>query len=144
MLRKRIWLASLLVITSLLLAACPAPAAAPAGEEPAATATPAASEAMTETETMTETEASTTTAASGDCAPATEGDLAGVDPSGQAIVWWHNHTGSREEGLVALLDEFNQGNPCGITIEAQSQGSYNDIRDKVNASISAGELPCWW
>ena len=141
MLRKRIWLASLLVITSLLLAACPAPAAAPAGEEPAATETPVASEEVTTTETLTDTAATTTTAAAGDCAPATEGDLAGVDPSGQAIVWWHNHTGSREEGLVALLEEFNQGNPCGITIEAQSQGSYNDIRDKVNASISAGELP---
>ncbi len=75
------------------------------------------------------------------CAPATDGPLAGVDPRGQSIVWWHNHSGSREEGLVELIAEFNETNECGITMEAQNQGSYNDIRDKVNASTAAGEAP---
>lgn len=75
------------------------------------------------------------------CAPATEGPLAGVDPRGQTIVWWHNHSGSREEGLIEMVAEFNETNECGITLEAQNQGSYNDIRDKVNASVAAGEAP---
>lgn len=75
------------------------------------------------------------------CAPATEGPLAGIDPRGQTIVWWHNHSGSREEGLLELVAEFNETNECGITLEAQNQGSYNDIRDKVNASTAAGEAP---
>jgi multiple sugar transport system substrate-binding protein/sn-glycerol 3-phosphate transport system substrate-binding protein len=75
------------------------------------------------------------------CAPATEGPLAGVDPRGQTVVWWHNHSGSREENLLPLIEEFNDTNECGITVEAQNQGSYNDIRDKVNASAAAGEQP---
>ena len=75
------------------------------------------------------------------CVIAEDGPLAGVDPSGQTLVWWHNHSGSREEQLLPLVDKFNAANSCGITIEAQNQGSYNDIRDKVNASAAAGELP---
>jgi multiple sugar transport system substrate-binding protein/sn-glycerol 3-phosphate transport system substrate-binding protein len=40
-----------------------------------------------------------------------------------------------------MVEDFNTSNACGITVEEQYQGSYDDIRDKVNASISAGELP---
>lgn len=76
-----------------------------------------------------------------ECVVATEGPFAGVDPSDVSIVWWHNHSGSREENMLPLIDEFNNTNPCGITVEAQNQGSYNDIRDKVNSSSAAGELP---
>lgn len=76
-----------------------------------------------------------------ECVVATDGPFAGVDPTGQAVVWWHNHSGSREEKLLPLIEQFNQTNACGITVEAQNQGSYNDIRDKVNASAAAGELP---
>lgn len=42
---------------------------------------------------------------------------------------------------MAIVDEFNSSNECGITVEAQNQGGYNDIRDKVNASIASGEAP---
>jgi multiple sugar transport system substrate-binding protein/sn-glycerol 3-phosphate transport system substrate-binding protein len=75
------------------------------------------------------------------CAPAADGPLAGVDPRGQTVVWWHNHSGSREENMLPLLEQFNETNDCGITVEPQNQGSYNDIRDKVNASAAAGEQP---
>lgn len=76
-----------------------------------------------------------------ECAIAEDGLFAGIDPTDVAIVWWHNHSGSREENMLPLIDEFNNTNACGITVEAQNQGSYNDIRDKVNASAAAGELP---
>jgi multiple sugar transport system substrate-binding protein/sn-glycerol 3-phosphate transport system substrate-binding protein len=75
------------------------------------------------------------------CAPSTDGDFAGVDPRGQTITWWHNHTGSREEGLNELIADFNETNECGITVVGESQAGYDEIRDKVNASISAGEAP---
>jgi ABC-type glycerol-3-phosphate transport system substrate-binding protein len=75
------------------------------------------------------------------CSPATEGAFAGIDPRGQTVIWWHNHGSSREEGLNALLAEFNSTNDCGITVEGQNQGNYDQIRDKVNASIATGELP---
>jgi multiple sugar transport system substrate-binding protein len=77
----------------------------------------------------------------GACTPATDGELAGVDPSGQTVVWWHNHSGVREERLAEIIDQFNSDNECGITVDAQNQGSYGDIRDKVNAGIAAGEVP---
>ena len=118
--RKQVWL-PLLMLLVLVLSACVAPVATPA-EAPVAEA-PAAE------------------APAGECAPATDGAYAGVDPSGQAIAWWHNHTGSREELLLPIVAEFNASNPCGITVEAQSQGGYDDIRDKVNASIQNGEQP---
>ena len=72
------------------------------------------------------------------CAPATEGPLAGVDPRGQTVVWWHNR---KDEEINPFAEEFNVINECGITVEALNQGSYNDIRDKMNASIATGELP---
>ncbi|NJN82039.1 MAG: extracellular solute-binding protein [Caldilineaceae bacterium] len=43
--------------------------------------------------------------------------------------------------LAPIIEEFNSTNECGITVEAQNQGSYNDIRDKMNASTASGEVP---
>lgn len=137
---KRIWLPLLLVALALLAVACTAPVAPGTAQE-----VPAAGEAQDSGADAGAEAADATTAgeaaASEACAPATEGAFAGVDPRGQTIVWWHNHTGSREEKLLPLVAKFNETNECGITVEAQSQGDYDDIRDKVNASISAGELP---
>lgn len=123
---KHIWLIVLLSSVALILAACPA--AAPAAEAPAAEAPAAGEEAAAPAE-------------EGPCAPATEGELAGVDPRGQTIVWWHNHTGSRNEQLSELIAQFNETNECDITLDSQSQGGYDEIRDKMNASIAAGEAP---
>ena len=98
---KTMLVAGLLLIAALVLAACaPVPAGAPA---------PAATEAAAEGE-----------------AAAGEGAYAGVDPSGQTVVWWHQHSGSREEKLLPLIEEYNQSNAYGITVEAQNQGGYND------------------
>ncbi len=74
-------------------------------------------------------------------APAPDGPLAGIDPTGQTITWWHNHRGSREEKINAIVDEFNQANPYGITVKPVNQGGYNDIRDKMGAGITSGDLP---
>ncbi|MEZ4710747.1 MAG: extracellular solute-binding protein [Caldilineaceae bacterium] len=123
--RKYTWL-PLLILAALLLAACPAPS-------------PAAPAADTSGDSAAAPDAAA--ADDGVCAPAADGELAGVDPRGQNIVWWHQHSGSREEQLLVLVDEFNSSNECGITVEAQNQGGYNDIRDKVNASTAAGEQP---
>ena len=75
------------------------------------------------------------------CAPAADGPFAGVDPRGQTVVWWHNHSGSREEKLIEIINDYNETNECGITIEPLNQGGYNDIRDAVNASVASGEVP---
>jgi len=73
--------------------------------------------------------------------PATEGPLAGVDPSGQTVVWWHQHSGAREEFLAGLIADFNDNNPWGITVDASFQGSYGDIYNKMIAGIPSGDIP---
>ena len=134
MLRKQIWLLAMLLTAAMLFAAC-APAPSAPAEAPAAAATEAPAAAATEAPAE---EAAVT---EGACAPAADGELAGVDPSGQTVVWWHNHSGSREEKLMAIVDQFNADNECGIVVEPQNQGGYGDIREKVNAGIAAGEVP---
>lgn len=112
----------LLLASMLVLSACAVPTPAQPATEPPAAGQPAAPTAAAADEAVGES-------------------YEGVDPSGQTVVWWHNHSGSREAGLMTLVQEFNETNEWGITVDAQNQGSYNDIRDKVNASIAAGEVP---
>lgn len=66
-----------------------------------------------------------------------------VDPTGQTVVFWHQHTGAREEQLLEIVADFNESNEWGITVEASNQGSYNDIFNKVNVALAAGgqDLP---
>lgn len=73
--------------------------------------------------------------------PATEGPLAGVDPTGATVVWWHQHSGGREEFLNDMIADFNANNPWGITVEASNQGSYGDIYNKMIAGIPSGDVP---
>ncbi|MCA9909929.1 MAG: hypothetical protein KC519_14830, partial [Anaerolineae bacterium] len=68
-------------------------------------------------------------------------DMAGIDPSGQTIVYWNQFTSAQLETMTALVDRFNSTNEYGITVETLPQGNYNDIRELMNASIISGELP---
>ncbi len=73
--------------------------------------------------------------------PATSGPLAGIDPAGQTVVYWHQHTGARVAILDAQVARFNAENPWGITVEATNQGGYSDIYRKMLAGLVSGELP---
>ncbi len=112
--KKFTWLAALL-IALLALTAC----------VPAGPATDAADDAEM--------------AGEGEMASDEMAGYAGVDPTDQSIVWWHQHTGAREELLNEIIARFNEENEYGITVEGQSQGGYDEIRDLMNASIAAGE-----
>ena len=129
--RKRMTIFAVLLLAVLVLAACAQPVTPAGAEQPTAVSEEPTAEAAPEG----------AAAAGEECAPSSDGAYAGVDPRGQSIIWWHNHSGSREEQLAVIVEEYNAANPCGITLVAQNQGSYNDIRDKVNASIAAGEQP---
>lgn len=72
--------------------------------------------------------------------PLTEGDYAGVDLKGTKVVWWHQHTGDRENVVKAMVETFNT-NPFGITVEAVSKGSYDDMFTAVTAGLQTNELP---
>jgi ABC-type glycerol-3-phosphate transport system substrate-binding protein len=65
----------------------------------------------------------------------------GVDPTGVKLTYWHQYSKVQQETIEALAAQFNETNEYGITVEAIPQGSYNDIRDLMNAAIISGELP---
>jgi multiple sugar transport system substrate-binding protein len=65
----------------------------------------------------------------------------GVDPTGVKLTYWHQYSGSQQAAMDALVAQFNATNQYGITVEAISQGGYNDLRSLMNAAIISGELP---
>ncbi len=67
--------------------------------------------------------------------------LAGVDPSGAEIRFWHNHTREREDGLMQMVARFNETNEWGITVIAENQGGYSDIYNKMITGLAGGEVP---
>jgi len=73
--------------------------------------------------------------------PTVYGDLDKLDPRGQAVVYWHDFTGIREEQLLSLVDEFNRTNEWGITILAESQGTSQQLYDRLNRGLPEKKIP---
>lgn len=68
-------------------------------------------------------------------------DYEAVDPSGQNISFWHQHSGEREEALKQIVDDFNSSNEWGITVTAEYQGSYGDIFQKMLPLLGTEDAP---
>ena len=68
-------------------------------------------------------------------------DYDSVDPSGQSVLFWHQHTGAREESLNEIVADFNATNPYGITVIAENQGSYSDIFNKMLVLMGTSDVP---
>lgn len=69
-------------------------------------------------------------------------NLAGVDPTGQTITYWHQYNSPTQLSIITgLINAFNANNPYGITVVGTNQGNYNDIRTLMNNSIISGDLP---
>lgn len=64
-----------------------------------------------------------------------------ADLDGTNVVFWHQHTGGREEELMAIVSDFNATNEYGIVIEARNEGGYDDIYNKMVAGLTSGEVP---
>lgn len=64
-----------------------------------------------------------------------------IDPSGQEVIYWHQHSRSREEALNEIVEEFNNTNEWGITVSAEYQGGYNDIFNKMLGVINTPDAP---
>ncbi len=75
-----------------------------------------------------------------EAAPET-GSLSGVDPSGQTIIFWHQHSREREEGMAAMVERFNATNEWDITVNAEYAGGYTDIYNKMVTAIAGGQVP---
>jgi ABC-type glycerol-3-phosphate transport system substrate-binding protein len=118
-------------------------AAAPttAAAEPTKAAAPTTAAAQ-----PTKAAAAPTTAAAGEVSnpPTSPEQVDAIDLTGKnvEVVFWHNRPQQDQEFLQGMLDEFNESNPYGITARAEIAGaSYNEVYNKVNAAIQAGQPP---
>jgi len=85
--------------------------------------------------------AATAAFASGTTEGAAASQVAGVDPTGATVTYWHQHTGDRDKGLQAMVAEFNTKNAWKITVKSEYAGAYNDIYNKMITAIAAGNMP---
>ena len=111
---------------------------------PTAAATTAASTATSAPE-ATGTTAATTAATPAATVTVAETQPAltyeNVDPKGQKITFWHQMTGGNQKALQAIVDDFNKTNTYGITVDAQPQGNYNDIFNKMSQILNTPDVP---
>jgi multiple sugar transport system substrate-binding protein/sn-glycerol 3-phosphate transport system substrate-binding protein len=63
-----------------------------------------------------------------------------VDPSGQTVIFWHNHTRAREAALNEIIDTFNKTNEWGITVKGEYQGGYDSIFNRVLTFMGTPEV----
>ncbi len=143
------------VVAALVLAACgggAAPTSAPAtGGTPAATT--AAGEATATggtTAQATDTPAAAATATGGQAAsvsnpPKTADEVDSIDLTGKnvQVTFLNRYAGGQISEVQRIANDFNKTNPYGITVKLQQvSGSYNDLYNKINATIQGGgEMP---
>ncbi len=140
---KRWWWLMLVVALVWALAACrpatPTPEA-PA-QAPEATEAPAQEEAAQPSPEPTEAPAEEPTATPEPAEPTGPGGVTAADLKGVTVEFWHVWSRRVGEALEALVQEFNETNEWGITVQPINQGGYGDMFNKMNAAINTGELP---
>jgi len=130
--RTTIWkgITSWLVLT--LLAACGSPAPSTTTTLPFETSPSAA-----RTPTLTKPPATATVTLQP--APTLDVDLAALH--GQTIRFWHPWSGATAQAIQDSIERFNTENDYGITVQATSQGNYDDLYSAVEAAIQSRETP---
>ncbi len=73
--------------------------------------------------------------------PETPDAWAEVDPNGQIIRLWHQHSGERQATLEEIINEFNITNKWGITLIPEKRESYGDIFTNLIPIIGTSEAP---
>ena len=68
-------------------------------------------------------------------------DLDSVDPSGQTVRFWYQHTRKREDELLRMIAEFNQNNPHSIEVVGEYAGNYGNIYNKMLVALQGGVPP---
>ncbi|UCC63690.1 MAG: hypothetical protein JSV36_01120, partial [Anaerolineae bacterium] len=119
--KKLYLIVSAVLMATVILSACATP-------EPTAEPKPAAATATPKPEEPTATPV-----------PEPAGPYENVDPTGIEVLWWHQHTQEREEGLQQMVEEFNNSNEWGIKVTAEFAGGYSEIYDKMISAIAADD-----
>lgn len=66
---------------------------------------------------------------------------AGSNPTGQTVLFLHPFSGTQQEALQALTDDFNQSNAYDIRVQLESLGNYQNIFKRTFESIGTPEVP---
>lgn len=66
---------------------------------------------------------------------------ADVDPTGQVIEFWYQHTRDRETAMQEIIADFNETNEWGIVVEGSYQGNYDEIFEKSVPVIGTADSP---
>ncbi len=67
--------------------------------------------------------------------------LTDVDPSGQQVMYWFQHSGYREEELQKMIADFNETNQWNITVTGEYIGNYSQIYNKMITAIASDTMP---
>ena len=73
--------------------------------------------------------------------PSDETALEKLDPKGQIVTFWYQHTEEREAALLKLIEKFNRTNPYGIKVIGEHAGTHDQIYEKMLVRIQGGVLP---
>ena len=73
--------------------------------------------------------------------PAQQTNVEALDPSGQQITFWYQHTRERETALQELIAEYNEKNEHGIVVKGEYAGTYSNIYNKMVVGIQGNALP---
>ncbi len=73
--------------------------------------------------------------------PTTEGDYAGVDPSNQTVIYWHQQPGNNQKVLEGMVDTFNKNNPWKIKVQPVFKGNTGVIFQAMLAAFQTKDLP---
>lgn len=138
-----------LMLFIVLLVACGSTAASPTAAPAAPTKAPAAAAPTQAPAAAAPTQAPAKPTEAPKLAtvtnPPTSADMVdAIDLKGKNIevLYWHNRPQKDQDLLQSMLDEFNKSNSYGIKARAEIGGaSYNDVYNKVNAAIQAGQPP---
>ncbi|MGV8026873.1 MAG: extracellular solute-binding protein [Anaerolineaceae bacterium] len=61
--------------------------------------------------------------------------------SGQVLTFWHPWTGIKAASIAALVEEYNESNPDGITIEVTAAGDSDYLVSKMTEAIESNTAP---
>lgn len=121
------------------------PAAAPTVVQTASTTKPTTAPAQPTSASAKPTTAAASAAPVAVTNPPTSADMVdNIDLAGKKVkvTYWHNRPQKDQDLLQSMFDVFNKSNPYGIQASAEIAGAaYNDVYNKVNAAIQAGQPP---
>ena len=63
-----------------------------------------------------------------------------TEPEEVTLTFWHAMSGSNEEAMIKITEDFMKEYPH-ITVKLENQGGYTDLFDKLMASAKSNQLP---